>query len=194
MKNLNKILALIALVFGVTLMFSQKVTTQAIDKPAEGKSLVYILRTGAGPLLNFRVYDKDKFLGAMNGFKYMVYETEPGKHIFWATSENRDFIEADLEANSVYVINMQGQMGAFIASVALIPLDPKVFADKRTFYQTVKGAKKLEYQPTTDDKNENISKGLARYEELKSKNSKLIKVLTPDMKFENADKPVKEKK
>ena len=124
----------------------------------------------------------------------MVYETDPGKHIFWAVSENRDFVEADLEPNSVYVLNAQGQMGAFIASVSLSPLNPAEFVDKRTFYQVVKGGKKQIYTPVTDDKSENINKGLARYNELKSKDSKLIKVLTSDMKFENADKPVKEKK
>ena len=190
-KNLNKIVLLFVLFFGCTSLFSQKVTTQEIDKPSEGKALVYILRTGAGPLLNFRIYDKDKFLGALSGFKYMVYETEPGKHLFWATSENRDFVEADLEPNSVYVLNAEGQMGAFIAQVSLSPLKPTEFRDKRTFFQVVKGAKKQNYTPVSDDKTENITKGLTRYNELKSKDSKAIKFLTPDMKFENADKPVK---
>lgn len=193
MKNLNKIVLLFVLLFGFTAVFSQKVTTQGIDRPSEGKSLVYILRTGAGPLLNFRIYDQDKFLGALSGFKYMVYECEPGKHMFWAASENRDFVEADLEPNSVYVLNAEGQMGAFIAQVSLSPLKPKEFRDKRTFYQVVKGAKKQVYAPVSDDKTENITKGLARYNELKAKDSKLIKVMTPDMKFENADKPVKDK-
>lgn len=40
------------------------------------------------------------------------------------TSENRDYVDADLEPNSTYVINIQGQMGAFIASVALNPMNP----------------------------------------------------------------------
>lgn len=194
MKNLNKLFAAFLLFVGfIITVNAQKVTTQAIDKPSEGKSLVYILRTGAGPLLNFRIYDNDKFLGALSGFKYMVYECEPGKHLFWAASENRDFVEADLAPNSVYVLNAEGQMGAFIASVSLTPLNPNEFRDKRTFYQVVKGANKSIYTPQTDNKSENIAKGLERYNELKAKDSKLIKVLTADMKFENADKPEKTK-
>lgn len=193
MKILNKITLIIAVVFSVTFMFSQKVTTQVIDKPSEGKALVYILRTGAGPLLNFRVYDKDRYLGALSGFKYMVYETEPGQHIFWAASENRDYIEANLEPNSVYVLNAEGQMGAFIASVSFYPLNPTEFRDQRTFYQVVKGATKVVYTPNNEDKAENIQKGLAKYDELKKSNSSKIKVLDFSWKFENADKPVKQK-
>lgn len=193
MKTVNKILLIFVFFLGFTSAFSQKVTTQAIDKPSEGKSLVYILRTGAGPLLNFRIYDKDKFLGALSGFKYLVYECEPGEHVFWAASENRDYVEANLEANSVYVLNAEGQMGAFIASVSLLPLNPEVFADKRTFFQVVKGAKKQEYVPNNEDKSENIKTGLAKYNDLKTSNSKKIKVLDANWKFENADKPVKTK-
>lgn len=193
MKNLNKILLVFVFFLGFTSASSQKVTTQEIDKPAEGKSLVYILRTGAGPLLNFRIYDKDKYLGALSGFKYLVYECEPGPHVFWAASENRDYIEANLEANSVYVLNAEGQMGAFIASVSFVPLNPEAFTDKRTFYQVVKGAKKQQFVPNNEDKSENIRVGLAKYNDLKSSDSKKIKVLNAAWKFENADKPVKTK-
>ena len=193
MKFLNKILIILVVAFGTSLMFSQKVTTQEIQKPSEGKSLVYFLRTGAGPLLNFRIYDNDKFLGALSGFKYMVYECEPGKHMFWAASENRDYVEADLEPNGVYVINAEGQMGAFIASVALNPLSPNEFKDKRTFYQVVKMAKRQDYTPQTDDKTENIQKGLERYKDLKANNAAKIKFLDPSWKFENANKPEKTK-
>ena len=193
MKIINKLILLMVLVCGLTTAYSQKITTQEIDKPAEGKSLVYILRTGAGALINFRIYDKDKFLGTLSGFKYMVYECEPGNHVFWAASENRDFVEANLEPNSVYVLNAEGQMGAFIAQVSLNPLSPNEFRDKKTFYQVIKGANKQMYVPSTEDKTENIKKGLEKYEGLKASNSKKIKVLASDMKFQNADKPEKNK-
>ena len=103
MKTIGKFLLILSLLLGTGSLFSQKVVTQEIAKPSEGKSLVYIVKSGAGYLINFRIYDGDKFLGALNGFSYMVYECEPGKHLFWAASENRDFIEADLEPNGVYV-------------------------------------------------------------------------------------------
>lgn len=192
MKKINKILILSACLFGFMLAFSQKVTTQAIEKPSEGKSLVYIAKTGAGPLVNFRIYDNDKFLGALSGMKYMVYETEPGEHLFWATSENRDFVKATLEPNAVYVLNAEGQMGAFIAGVNLKPMNPQVFQDKRLFYQIIKSLKKQTTFNTSEDKTENIKKGLEKYEELKNSNSSKVRILEASWKFENADKPARE--
>lgn len=190
MKNLSKIF-FVVMMFGFTLVFSQKVTTQEIDKPSEGKSLVYIVRSGAGFLLNFRFYDGDKFLGAVAGSNYLVYECEPGEHLFWATSENRDYVEANLEPNSVYILNGEGQSGAFIAGVNLKPLNPNEFRDKKLFYQVIKNDAKQMYAASTDDKKDNITKGLDKYKELKDKNSKKIRVLDPSWKFENADKPIK---
>lgn len=193
MKLINKIFSIVILFLGMNLFFSQKITAQTIDKPSQGKSLVYILRTGAGPLLNFRIYDGEKFLGALSGFKYMVYETEPGKHIFWAASENRDYIEANLKPDSVYVLNAAGQMGAFVAGVSFSPLNPNLFPDKRTFYQVVKSSTKVTYTLSADDKSENVQKGMAKYNELKSKDAQKIRTLDPSWTFENADKPVKDK-
>ncbi len=191
MEYLKKVLLFFVVFSGLSAVSAQKVTNQSIDKPATGKSLVYILKTGAGMLLNFRVYDKDKFLGAIPSGKYLVYECDPGEHLFWAVSENRDYVEANLEPDSVYVLNAEGQMGAFIASVSLRPLKPTEFRDKKVFYQVIKNDKKMPYQPSQDTKTENIAKAMEKYNELKSRNANKIAVLSSDMKFENADKPTK---
>ncbi|WP_294302035.1 hypothetical protein [uncultured Chryseobacterium sp.] len=191
MKSLKKVLLFFVVLFGISTVFAQKVTTQAIDKPSEGKSLVYILKTGAGALINFRIYDKDVFLGSLPSGKYLAYECEPGQHLFWAGAENRDYVEANLEPNSVYVINAEGQMGAFVAGVNLRPMNPNEFRDKKVFYQVVKNDTKQFYTKSDEDKSENIAKAMEKYQELKSKNSNKIAVLTSDMKFENADKPTK---
>lgn len=191
MKNLKKIIYLLAFFFGLTFVSAQKVTAQAIDKPSEGKSLVYIVRSGPGFLLNFRFYDGDKFLGAVSGSNYLVYECEPGEHLFWATSENRDYVEANLEPNSVYILNGEGQSGAFIAGVNLKPLNPNEFRDKKLFYQVIKHDVQQTYVALNDDKKDNITKGLDKYKELKDKNSKKIRILDSSWKFDNADKPQK---
>jgi len=191
MKSLKKVLLLLVVLFGISTAFAQKVTTQAIDKPSEGKSLVYILKTGAGVLINFRIYDKDIFLGSVSSGNYLVYECDPGAHLFWAGAENRDYVEANLEPNSVYVINAEGQMGAFVAGVNLKPLNPNEFKDKKVFYQIIKNDKKQVYSKSEEDKSENIAKAMQKYQELKSKNSTKIAVLSSEMKFENADKPTK---
>ena len=191
MKNIQKFLIFSTLLFGFVFSTAQKITTQAIDKPTEGKSLVYILKTGAGAMLNFRIYDKDIFLGPLSGYNYLVYECEPGPHVFWAASENRDYVEADLQPNGVYVLNAEGQMGAFIASVSLKPLNPTEFKDQRLFFQMIKHGDKKLYVNNNDDKSENIKTGLEKYADLKTTNSKKIKILENTWKFENADKPVK---
>lgn len=194
MKTIRKFLFIVIFTLTAGNLFSQKATTQELRKPSEGKSLVYIAKTGAGFLINFRIYDGDKFLGALNGFKYMVYECEPGKHLFWAASENRDYIEAELEPNGVYFLNAEGQMGVFVAGVNFKPLNPNEFKDKRTAYQIIKHLTEQKEFKTDVDKSENIKLGMEKYEELKNRESSKIRVLEPSWKFENANKPQREKK
>lgn len=189
-KNYFKFLFL----FLFSFCFSQndyKEGKNALQFPKEGKSLVYVIRSGAGVLLNFRVFKDDKFIGALSSGNYYIVECDPGKHLFWATSENRDFVETNLEANKVYVLNLQGQMGAFIASVSLKPMNPTKKSDKKLLYRTLKNLKAVVYDSNkvTEDKSENIKQGMEKYEELKKSNSNKIRILTPDMNFENADKP-----
>ena len=191
MKSVKFILILFVLALSSN-VFSQKIVNQIIDKPSDGKSLIYIVRSGAGPLLNFRFYDNEVFLGAINGGQYLVYECEPGFHTFWATSENRDFIDATLEPNAVYVLNAEGQMGVFLAGVNFKPLNPQEFADRKLFYRVVKNDTKVIYAKSTADKSENIAAGLAKYKDLIAKGSDKIEVLNPNMNFLNADKPTKD--
>lgn len=192
MKSLQKLALLFTFLLGVTLLFSQKVTKQEIKKPNEGKSLVYIAKTG-GPLVNFRIYDKDKFVGVLTGMKHIVYECEPGEHLFWAASENRDYVEATLEPNKTYVLVAEGLVGMFVSRVNLLPLNPNEFKDKRYFYQIIKYTKEQKTIDNSGDKSENIKKGLEKYTDLKQEKSSKIKVLEPSWNFENADKPIKEK-
>lgn len=193
MKIFKKIVIIISVLLLINVSSAQKIISQEIDKPSEGKSLVYIVRSGAGPLLNFRFFDKDIFLGALNGGQYLLYECDPGFHTFWATSENRDFIDATLEPNGIYVLNGEGQMGIFIAGVNFKPLDPDNFTDKKLFYRVVKNDEKIKFASSNEDKSKNIAEGLAKYNELKSRNSDKIKVLKGEMKFINADKPERDR-
>lgn len=124
----------------------------------------------------------------------MVYECEPGKHLFWAASENRDYIEAELEPNGVYFLNAEGQMGVFVTGVNFKPLNPNEFKDKRTAYQIIKHLTEQKEFKTDVDKSENIKLGMEKYEELKNRESSKIRVLEPSWKFENANKPQREKK
>ena len=98
---------------------------QEIKKPTEGKSLVYFVRySGTGSLINFKYFDGEKYLGKAKGANYFIYECEPGDHLFWAASENRDFIKATLQANETYIIEVKPKMGAFKAAVRLNQVSP----------------------------------------------------------------------
>jgi hypothetical protein len=108
-------------VFSLLFSFSY---SQELKKPSEGKSIVYFVRTsGMGFAINFKYFDGDKYLGKFNYGKYMVYECEPGKHVFWAAAENKSVLEAELEAGKVYIINAEVRMGILYAEVELLPFD-----------------------------------------------------------------------
>ena len=96
---------------------------QEFKKPTEGKSLVYFVRfSGTGALINFKYFDGETYLGKANGVHYFTYECDPGEHVFWAASENRDFVKGNLKPNVTYVVEVRPTMGAFKAAVRLHPV------------------------------------------------------------------------
>ena len=109
---------LCSMLFPVRNSFAQNLAT-----PAEGKSLVYFVRSsGTGALVNFKYFDGNTYLGKFSGLNYFILECEPGKHVFWVTSENRDFVEADLLPDKVYFIEVRPTVGAVKAAVKLFPV------------------------------------------------------------------------
>ena len=95
--------------------FSQ-IKTDKIVPPAKGKSVIYFLRTtGLGALMNIRYFDNEKYLGRFNGINYLRYECESGEKTFWIKAENIDVLEANLEADKVYLVETNAVMGALSA-------------------------------------------------------------------------------
>lgn len=194
MKSIYK-LVIALILFVSTLSYGQKTDFQEIKKPSAGKSLVYLIRSnGIGAALNFRVYDKENFIGKISSGTYIVYETNPGEHIFWAASENRDFVKANLNADQVYVIDVEGKMGMVLAAVNLNPLDPNNKKDQNKFYKVIKRHIELVYNPNSidaEDKAENVSKAMTKYDELVKKNNNKIRSLSAEQTFQHANKPQK---
>jgi hypothetical protein len=173
--------------------------SQELRKPGEGKSIVYFVRSsGMGALINFKYFDGEKYLGKFNYGKYLIYECEPGKHIFWSRSENTDFIEADLEAGKTYIVDSEAQMGAIKAGVELVPFNPnpesyktpKKFEKKKTTILKSISEKK-EYIATDVDLKEGaqeyesiIKNSIAKYKKLTEKGEVFLKVL-PNMSYQN---------
>ena len=172
MKNLT--LALVSL-----LLFSITKANE-ITPPSEGKAVVYFVRTSStGILINFSYFDKDKFIGKFHGHGYFRYECEPGEHVFWAKSENRDFITANLEAGKIYFVEADAKMGGLKARVELMPVNPA--QDKKLMniieYMVNKRDPETftaDYLQTENEKwKDDIQKGLDRYQELVTRQEKI---------------------
>lgn len=101
-----------------------KAQTAEIPPAPDDKSVVYFVRwNNTGSLINFTFFDSTQVIGKFNGTKYLRYECEPGRHLFWARSENRSYIQANLEPGKIYVIDVIPTMGAIKAGVRLIPVN-----------------------------------------------------------------------
>jgi hypothetical protein len=98
---------------------------QGIKPASGGKAVVYFVRISSlGAIVDFTFFDSNNVIGRFNSKNYMRYECAPGEHLFWAYSENKDFVTADLEAGKIYFIDADPEMGAFQAQVRLLPVDP----------------------------------------------------------------------
>jgi len=142
---------------------------QDIQPAPENKAVVYFARVSSlGFAINFTYFDSATVIGRFNGTNYLRYECEPGKHLFWARSENRDFVEAEVEAGKIYFIEAAPQMGGIKAGVSLIPVGP---ADEKRIKKIVKLIKKKGPETFTKEELEKennkfkdvIEKGLEKY-------------------------------
>lgn len=158
---------------------------QGFEAPAAGKSAVYFVRlSSAGFAIPFDFYDNDKLIGTFAGRNYMRYETEPGEHLFWASSENYDFMTADLRAGAVYVVVVDVEMGVAVARVGLTPIS----ASHKQFEKVKKLVDKKgpkEKDPQTLEANaasraKYVEEALTKYE-TKWKDKRAYQHLPPDM-------------
>ena len=175
-----------------TILFATLTYGQEIKKPSEGKALVYFTRTGfMGGAINFKYFDGEKYLGKFNTGKYLAYECDPGKHLFWAKSENFDFLEADLEAGKIYIVQSIVKMGAMKAGVDLVPL----IKSEEDYIKTKEKLVKLVANPGKEYKleagkeldetelKELNSKAVEKYNEKKKEAGEVLP-LTADMNIE----------
>lgn len=176
MKTQSFYLKLIILVMVVSSFTSIRGFCQELKTPSEGKSLVYFVRSnGTGALINFKFFDGEKYLGKFNGMKYFIYECDPGEHLFWASSENRSFVEANLESGKVYLMEVRPTPGAIKAAVKLIPVAPENVKSKKKIEKLI--AKKEPFQMDSKDFSDEaedlgffISNSMKKYNSDKEKN------------------------
>lgn len=123
---MKKLILILAILTHISLQ------AQTIKPAPSDKAVVYFVRSSSlGALINFTYFDSAMAIGRFNGPKFMRYECEPGHHLFWARSENKDFVNADLEAGKIYVIDVIPVMGAIKAGVMLSPINSGDYKLKR---------------------------------------------------------------
>ena len=109
------------------LFFGKKLSKgPGFTPPSPGKAVVYFTRvTKYGFAISYEYFHEDKYIGIFKGKNYLRYECDPGKNLFWASSENKEFVSADLAAGGTYVIVVDVVRGAWKARVGLSPIDSK---------------------------------------------------------------------
>lgn len=168
--------------FTAALFFSVVFYSYAQDIPPapDNKAVVYFVRTSSlGFAINFSYFDSAVFLGKANGQNYIRYECEPGAHLFWARSENRSFVEAEVEAGKIYFLEVTPELGAIKAQVSLKPADP---SNEKQMQRILKVIKKKSPETFTaeqlqeETKKEIIDRGLEKYKDDKEKGKTVPKL------------------
>ncbi|UCG28294.1 MAG: hypothetical protein JSV24_02745 [Bacteroidales bacterium] len=104
---------------GFTSLFAQ-----GFPPPAEGKSVVYFARVSIyGKPMAFEFFDHDKYFGELKGKQYFRYECDPGEHLFWASTENKEFMTAELREGETYIVIVDVITGFWKPHVGLSPIN-----------------------------------------------------------------------
>ena len=99
-------------------------SSEALLNPTKDMALVRFMRpSGFGFAINFNILDGEKVIGNSVAKSQFDYLTDPGKHLFIATAENKAFLEADLEAGKTYYVLTRVRMGGWYARVSFVPVN-----------------------------------------------------------------------
>ena len=168
----------VTIIVFLTLMINSKMVSQEIAPAPKNKAVVYFARTsGLGAIVNFSYFDSVTAIAKGNGTNYFRYECEPGPHLFWARSENIDYLEAELEAEKIYFVEVVPKMGIVKAEVELKPVDP---SNEKTMARIFKLINKKSPQSTTAEKldkeiektQNTVKETLEKYQKEKDKGKK----------------------
>ncbi len=182
MKNL-KVLAVFFLFTG---MFCNGYS-QGFIPPAEGNAAVYFVRaTNYGGTSSFEYFRDTEFIGIFKGKNYMRFEYPAGKQLYWASSENKKFLDCDLKAGEIYIVLVNIQVGAWKAQVGLEPILPdnpdfervKGVVNKKPPVVTPPSTIKL---TTAKLKQRGFVENIMNRYEMEWKNSRHTQVISPDM-------------
>jgi hypothetical protein len=164
---------------------------QGFQPPSAGKAVVYFVRaTSFGFAISFEYFHQDKYIGAFKGKNYMRYECDPGEQLFWASSENKEFVTADLQEGGTYIVSVWVKPGAMKGRVIVAPITVKdeSFIKVKELINTEKPV--VITDEDIQKKNKKLEKFIAEklkmYNE-KWKNEKKIPHISSDMAIPEAD-------
>jgi hypothetical protein len=178
---------LFLIVFCILLAGLSSTFAQGFQPPAEGKAVVYFVRvTSMGFAISFEYFHQDKYIGVAKGKNYIRYECDPGAQLFWVSTENKEFVTADLQAGGTYMVIVDVAMGLAKARVGLNPITDT--SDKELFIRAKELINAETAVVTPQEKIDQmnvklkdfIAEKLKTYEE-KWKNEKEFKHISPDM-------------
>jgi len=187
--NLKKIMRRILKGFWIALLLlavNIPVMSQGFQPPSQEKAVVYFVRvTKYGKAVSFEFFHNDKYIGAFKGKNYMRYECDAGEQLFWASSENREFLAADLKEGGTYIVIVDVIMGFWKGHVGLTPIDENSTELFEQAKKLVLSKAPVEIsQQELDKKNRKLAdfipKELKHYEEV-TKDKYDFKHISPDM-------------
>jgi hypothetical protein len=96
---------------------------QGFQPPNEGKAVVYFV-SATKKLIPFELFYNQQFIGEVEKMNYMRFECDPGQQLFWASSENKDFLNATMEAGKSYIVMVEMVSGFWRLNPRLCPIWP----------------------------------------------------------------------
>jgi len=163
--------------FIIFILSSSSLFAQDSLSISKGKVEVYIIRNGfaniANTLSTINLYNDCKYIGGLKGFKYIKYECDAGKQLFWGTADNKDFLELDLQVGQIYIIEVTDKLGFYKGCLKLRLVLPNT--EDYTFLKSRIERKKpsridpKEIEGKNIMRKEYILKTLAKYESKKQK-------------------------
>ncbi|MBN1599454.1 MAG: hypothetical protein JW894_14260 [Bacteroidales bacterium] len=169
------------------LLIPSSAFSQGFIQPAEGNAVVYFVRvTAFGGMMPFEFFHDRQLIGRITGLAYLRYELPAGESLLWGSSENKEFLQCNLEAEETYLVLVNVKMGAWTSRLELEPI-----TEKHKEFQRVK--EHVNDKPPMQITEESIAKSMEKLEERgfiddvmknyekKWKNSPATKKITADM-------------
>jgi hypothetical protein len=97
-----------------------------IAAPADKATVVFVRPSNLAFKINFAILDQNgNWMGDAVAEKHFAVTLPPGEYMFVGWAENTAALKATLAAGRVYYVEVEAEMGAFSAQVALEALTPR---------------------------------------------------------------------